>query len=621
CDPATNTCCWPIDRSVERCTLVGASSVTAAASESLEFRARLFQPGITDATNRTDPDPTVTAEWGYGPAGTDPGVTWTWVGGGASASWVDTRAPGEDEYAAFAIAPESGSYTFAFRFSVDGGVTFTACDFDGSDNGFQPSTAGALFTTSGACDPNPCLTPPRDECGDDGVTQLRYEPTGTCALANGQASCDYEPKSFDCGSLGGFCVEGACVNSAGPPTFAGEVLVTEFMPQATVGTDNGEWVELTNVTFDTPFNLEGCELSDDGGDVHFIQNALVVEPGQSVVLARSSDPADNFGLPLDYRYDNFQLANGADEIVLVCGAALIDRVAYDGWSFTVGVSAQLDPELFVEDDQGNDSESSFCAAAGGYGTGGKLGTPGSANRDCDGVTPSDPCDPNPCNSPPGPRCNGAVLETLSNPGICSVVGQAPICEYPVASTVNCASAGGTCFAGECVIPTVPAGLTFNEYIEGDSNNKAIEIANDAASASLAGCELQVYFNGQVQPSTTVALTSTTLGPGQTFVLCDNDAFDGPTRTALCDQLTGSPLWNGNDALVLRCFGEIVDSFGRLGEDPGPGGWDGVTANMTLRRICGADVDTDPSDAFTAVLDWAATSINDTSGLGSAACQN
>ncbi|MEM6533823.1 MAG: lamin tail domain-containing protein [Myxococcota bacterium] len=620
CDPATNTCRWPINRDVERCTLVGASSITAEASEPLEFRGRLFQPGVTDASNRTDPDPTVQAEWGFGPAGSMPGSDWTWVGGSASASWVDSRAPDEDEYAAFPNAPASGNYSFAFRFSVDGGVTFTACDFDGSDNGFQSQEAGALFTTSSACDPNPCFSPPRDECGDDGVTLFTYDAPGDCAIVGSQASCDYEAKSFDCSSLGGFCVAGDCANEAGAPFSPGTVLVTEFMPQSTTGTDNGEWVELTNVSFSSTFNLEGCELADDGGDSHFINDVLVVDPGQSVVLARSMDPAENFGLPADYSYVGFQLANSSDEIVLRCGGSVIDRVAYDSWSFALGVSAQLDVDLFAVDEAGNDLESAFCPSTGGYGTGGKLGTPGSANRDCDGGS-SDPCDPNPCNSPPGPRCNGNLLEFLADPGSCTVVGQAPICEYPVANVVDCGASGGTCQAGECVIPTDPTGLAFNEYIEGNGSNKAIEIVNDGASTSLSGCELQVYFNGQSTPSTVVTLSSAFLGFGDTFVLCDNDAFDSFTRGSLCDQVTGSPLWNGNDAIVLRCGGQVVDSFGKLGEDPGAGGWDGITANMTLRRICGSDVDTNPLDPFTALLDWASTSIDDTSGLGSGACEN
>ncbi|MBL7014597.1 MAG: hypothetical protein ISR83_09285 [Candidatus Marinimicrobia bacterium] len=49
------------------------------------------------------------------------------------------------------------------------------------------------------------------------------------------------------------------------------------------------------------------------------------------VLGRNSDSNTNGGLTVDYQYDGFTLANGADEIILIDPYGnTIDSVAYDG---------------------------------------------------------------------------------------------------------------------------------------------------------------------------------------------------------------------------------------------------------------------------------------------------
>ena len=66
--------------------------------------------------------------------------------------------------------------------------------------------------------------------------------------------------------------------------------------------------------------------------------------------------------------------------------------------------------------------------------------------------------------------------------------------------------------------------------------------------------------------------------------------------------------------------EVIDSFGKVGENPGSDGWSGggiTTANETLRRkptICSGD--TDPSDAFDPSVEWYGFPINTFDGLGS-----
>jgi len=56
-----------------------------------------------------------------------------------------------------------------------------------------------------------------------------------------------------------------------------------------------------------------------------------------------------------------------------------------------------------------------------------------------------------------------------------------------------------------------ADLFFSEYIEGSSNNKALEIYNGTGAdvdLGLAGYNLQIYFNGNPLSSLTINLTGT-----------------------------------------------------------------------------------------------------------------
>jgi len=65
-------------------------------------------------------------------------------------AWVAaTYNPGHtgddnDEYTARLTPAADGAYAYAYRFSTDGGTTWTACDLDGTDNGFDFQRMGAL---------------------------------------------------------------------------------------------------------------------------------------------------------------------------------------------------------------------------------------------------------------------------------------------------------------------------------------------------------------------------------------------------------------------------------------------------------------------------------------------
>ncbi|WP_319460342.1 lamin tail domain-containing protein [Micromonospora sp. RTP1Z1] len=164
----------------------------------------------------------------------------------------------------------------------------------------------------------------------------------------------------------------------------------------------------------------------------------------------------------------------------------------------------------------------------------------------------------------------------------------------------------------------PTDLFISEYVEGSSNNKAIELYNGTGAPvdlAAAGYQLQLYFNGATT-STNVALSGT-VAAGDVFVFAASSA--APAILAQADQTYGSALYNGDDAIVLRKGGAVVDSIGQVGVDPGTEWGTGLTstADNTLRRLPSVTAgDTDPSDAFDPAVQWTGFATDTFDGLGS-----
>ncbi len=159
-------------------------------------------------------------------------------------------------------------------------------------------------------------------------------------------------------------------------------------------------------------------------------------------------------------------------------------------------------------------------------------------------------------------------------------------------------------------------LIITEYIEGSSNNKAIELYNGTGSLiDLSGYVLEFYFNGSTSAGTTIALSGT-LADGEVYVVADNDA--DPAILAAADLTSLSNFFNGDDTILLVQGGTIVDSIGQLGTDPGSqwGSGDTSTQNNTLRRqptvMAG---DTNADDAFDPSMEWEGFPEDTVDGLG------
>lgn len=149
-----------------------------------------------------------------------------------------------------------------------------------------------------------------------------------------------------------------------------------------------------------------------------------------------------------------------------------------------------------------------------------------------------------------------------------------------------------------------ADLYFSEYIEGSSNNKALEIYNSSASSvDLAGHKVELYFNGSNSAGLTINLTGSIPAHG-VFVLAHGNA--NATILAKANQTNSSGWFNGDDAIVLKNGSTVLDSIGQVGVDPGAEWGTGFTstADNTLRRKTSITTgDVTINNSFDPALEW------------------
>ncbi|MBP9583515.1 MAG: endonuclease, partial [Ignavibacteriaceae bacterium] len=161
-------------------------------------------------------------------------------------------------------------------------------------------------------------------------------------------------------------------------------------------------------------------------------------------------------------------------------------------------------------------------------------------------------------------------------------------------------------------------LFISEYVEGTSNNKAIEIYNGTSSSinlSANGYKLEFYFNGSTTAGSTINLMGT-LGIGNVFVVASASA--NSTILGIANQTSSSAFFNGNDAVVLKKGSIILDVIGQIGFDPGTEWGNGLisTADNTLRRLENTiQGDTNPNDIFDPTLEWLGYPTDTFDGLG------
>ena len=187
-------------------------------------------------------------------------------------------------------------------------------------------------------------------------------------------------------------------------------------------------------------------------------------------------------------------------------------------------------------------------------------------------------------------------------------------------------------------------LFFSEYVEGSSNNKAVEIYNPTdAPIDLSSYSIERYSNGSDAVSDEMNLSGT-LNAGVTWIVTNSDTnstnefgyimFELYNMADQWAPVYPSPLYmNGNDAMTLSKNGSIIDIIGKIGEDPGDAWTDDATAgftdanggawwtkNHTLVRKASvkSGVTTSPI-LFNPAAEWDSLSINTWTNLGAHEC--
>jgi len=162
-------------------------------------------------------------------------------------------------------------------------------------------------------------------------------------------------------------------------------------------------------------------------------------------------------------------------------------------------------------------------------------------------------------------------------------------------------------------------LFFSEYVEGSSYNKALEIYNGTGllvNLAAGNYTIEIYFDGNTSPGTTIALTGT-VAAGDVYVVADDGA--ATAILAETDQTSTANFFNGDDAVVLLRNGAIIDVIGQIGFYPDSewGSGNTSTQDNTLRRKETVEAgDANGGDAFDPSIEWDGYPQDTFDGLGS-----
>lgn len=116
------------------------STTTTAGSDTENIYGRVYSDGCTDGDAECTE---ISAQVGFGPSDGDPtsdAGAYTWVDATYNAGHTSDN---NDEFQAVLSPQTEGTYTYAYRFSGDGGTTWTYCDFDDA-GGFVAANMGTL---------------------------------------------------------------------------------------------------------------------------------------------------------------------------------------------------------------------------------------------------------------------------------------------------------------------------------------------------------------------------------------------------------------------------------------------------------------------------------------------
>lgn len=197
----------------------------------------------------------------------------------------------------------------------------------------------------------------------------------------------------------------------------------------------------------------------------------------------------------------------------------------------------------------------------------------------------------------------SVLKTTVSGVSATITGLTASTSYSIYVKAKDAAGNASASSNTIAVTTNSSGtgtttdLLFSEYIEGSSNNKALEIANNTGSSvSLSAYTIKKQTNGAGSWSTGLALSGT-LTTGSKFVIVNSSISSACFSSSAANISTSGTelMFNGNDAVGLFKNGVLIDIIGTFS-----GGTANFAADVTLRR---KSTVTSPSTTFNLSAQW------------------
>jgi endonuclease I len=163
--------------------------------------------------------------------------------------------------------------------------------------------------------------------------------------------------------------------------------------------------------------------------------------------------------------------------------------------------------------------------------------------------------------------------------------------------------------------TTATDLLFSEYIEGSSNNKALEISNATGAAiNLSIYTIKKQTNGAGAWSAGLSLTGT-INNGSKFTIVNSSMASSCYSTASANLSTAATemTFNGNDPVGLFKNGVLIDIIGTFN-----GGTANFAADQTIRRKSSI---TSPTTTFNKTTQWDSYTSDTCNNLGSRMAEN
>ena len=209
---------------------------------------------------------------------------------------------------------------------------------------------------------------------------------------------------------------------------------------------------------------------------------------------------------------------------------------------------------------------------------------------------------------------GTTLKTTVSTTSASITGLTASTNYSF--TVKAKDAAGNTSNSSSALSVTTSSTTstasdlyFSEYVEGSSNNKALEITNrTGASIALSSYSIKKQTNGSGSWSTGITLSGTLANNGKSVIV--NSSISSACYSTASANLSSSSTemtFNGNDAVGLFKNGTLIDVIGTFN-----GGTADFAIDQTLRRKTTVTV---PKTTFNKTTDWDALSVDTCSGLG------